>query len=136
MDRTTLPPGELGYRAAVHALRAAQRDPRGLGYYLGPGTETFDLLCAVVAERTREDVALVRAEYGELTEERRTAPAAPCTRVTFSVRLDAGRVREAIDDLREEVVGNDALQLFDPDFDDEDVRTLITALDGASVEGA
>ncbi|MFO0610202.1 MAG: hypothetical protein U0324_43985 [Polyangiales bacterium] len=130
------PEGGLGYLAALHVLRAAQRDPRGLGYYIGPGTESFDRLCAVVAEQTGEEGSLVRARFGELTEEQRTAPAAPCTRVAFSVPLDELRVRAAIADLREEVVDNDALQHFDADYDDEDVRALIDALDGASVEGA
>ena len=51
-------------RACLHVLRVAQSSPYSLGYHLGPGTESFELLCAAVAERTGETVETVRARYG------------------------------------------------------------------------
>lgn len=48
-------------RAVIHVLDTAQRDPRGLGYHLGPGTQSYTLLCAAEAELTGETPEAVEA---------------------------------------------------------------------------
>lgn len=53
--------------ACLYVLTRAQRDPGGLGYHLGPGSEAFERLCAVEASLTGETVDVVMARRGKAT---------------------------------------------------------------------
>lgn len=47
--------------AAKHILRQMRRDPR-LAYLIGPGSESFELMCDEVARETGKPVDAVRDE--------------------------------------------------------------------------
>jgi hypothetical protein len=51
--------------AVEHVLNQAQRDPKGLGYYVGPYTRSFELLCEAEAHYLSRDVADVTRERGK-----------------------------------------------------------------------
>jgi hypothetical protein len=48
-------------KAATHLLRQMQRDPR-LAYLIGPGSQSYDLITAEVAQAEAREVKELRAE--------------------------------------------------------------------------
>lgn len=52
---------EASKTAIIHVLLRARRDPEGLGYYLGPRSESFEKLVTAAALLTGEDRASLRA---------------------------------------------------------------------------
>jgi len=81
-------------RAAIavrHVLTQASRDPRGLGRYIGPGAESFQLLALAEADRTGESPEDVFERYAH------TTPAeSQETRITLRVPLDEDAARDTL----------------------------------------
>ena len=57
-----IPPVAQGKAALFHVLTRI-RDHEHVGYYLGPGSQAFDLVTEAYATLTAEDVASVRRAY-------------------------------------------------------------------------
>lgn len=91
-------------RAVLQVLGTAQRNPDTVGYYIGPGTRSFEMLCAAEAEITGETPEAVEARRGALPAGRTAPPERTVTVVTLIVAADEERTREIIEEAREQLL--------------------------------
>lgn len=132
MTTETRRPRTDAEKAVLCVLRTALHDPRGLGRYIGPCANTFELLCAAEAAYTGESAETVAQRYGE--EAPSTENARAVTRVTFTVELDEIATADAITHACNLIEDEDLISEAPETDADRAAMTFCRALAGATVE--